>query len=267
MTRALLRRTFAANGSRLIAIALGLLAMSILMPVIFNAFGRELGEFVETVPLLRQLSEFGGTDFFTLTGAIATGFVHPFVLLLMGIMAVGFPALAIAGERASGTLEVTLARPISRRALVATLFGAGLLFLGVLLAVYLIATVVTVNVIGLGDELDLGRAVELWLGALLFYTTFMALTFWISSESDRAGPAVGIPAVIILVNYLVFVVGTIWPDAAFLEDWSLFALLRAQDILQDGLVVSESLVMLGLTVVLMGLTLVRFPGRDLPAPS
>jgi len=47
-------------------------------------------------------------------------------LLLVGIVAVAFPALAIAGERDRGTLEVTLSRPISRHGLYVTLFLAGM---------------------------------------------------------------------------------------------------------------------------------------------
>ena len=267
MNAALLRRTLAANVPKMAAISVGLLAMAILMPIIFNAFGRELGEFVETVPILQQFSEIGGADFFTLSVAIATGFVHPFTLLLMVIMAVGFPAIAIAGERATGTLEVTLARPISRRGLLSTLFLAGLLFLGGLVALYVLATIATVNVIGLGEELNVANTLQLWLGGLLLFIAFMSLTFWISSMSDRAAPAIGIPAIFILLNYLAFLIGSIWPDAGFLEDWSMFNLLKAQDILVGGLAVSDAIVMLVFTLAFVALTLVMFPRRDLPAPS
>ena len=34
---------------------------------------------------------------------------------MLGIIAIGYPATAIAGERQRGTLEVLLARPVSRR--------------------------------------------------------------------------------------------------------------------------------------------------------
>ncbi len=45
-------------------------------------------------PLFEQFSQFGGGDLFSLDGAIALGFIHPFTLLLVGIMAIGFPAIA-----------------------------------------------------------------------------------------------------------------------------------------------------------------------------
>jgi ABC-2 type transport system permease protein len=265
--RALFRRTLATNAPRLLAIMAGLLAKAVIMPVIFNAYGREQGDLVETEPLLKQFSEFGGADFFTLAGAVATGFVHPFTLLLMGIMAVGYPALGIAGERGKGTLEVTLARPISRRGLFGTLFGAGVLFLGALVAVYLVATVITVTAVGLVHELDLGLVLQLWVGGVLLFAAFMSLTFWISVLSDRSGPAIGIPAVFILINYFAFIVGSIWPDARLLEEYSMFNLLKAQDILESGLALSDALVMVGFSAIFVAAALYAFPRRDLPAPS
>ena len=43
------------------------------------------------------------------------GFQHPLAIGLVGIFAVGSTASAVAGEREGGTLEVLLARPLSRR--------------------------------------------------------------------------------------------------------------------------------------------------------
>ncbi len=63
------------------------------------------------------------------------------------MFAVGFPVAAIAGERQRGTLEVLLARPISRRALYVTMFVAGALFVGLLLALELTANVVSASVL------------------------------------------------------------------------------------------------------------------------
>ena len=62
----------------------------------------------------------------------------------------------------------------------------------------------------------------------------MALAFAVSVESDRADPAIGIPAVFVLLNYLAFAIGSIWPDMRWLEDYSMFNLLKAQDVLSGG---------------------------------
>ena len=153
----LFRHTLAANAIKLVVIGAGMVLMGVIMPVMYAAFGEEVGQFVESVPLLSQFSNFGGGDLFPWHGTVAMGFSHPFTLLLLGIMAVAFPALAIAGERETGTLEVTLSRPISRHGLYLTLFVAGVLFVALLVGVLVLTTVVTMIVVGKGDEIPLAN--------------------------------------------------------------------------------------------------------------
>lgn len=268
MSLPLLRQTFAANALRLLVIAGGLALMGVIMPVMYAAFGQEMGEFIESVPFFSQIaSSFGGGDLVSLNGSMALGFQHPFTLLLLGIMAIAFPALAIAGERDKGTLEVTLSRPISRRGLLLTLYVAGAIFVAFLIGVLVLMTGITGVVVGFGEEIDFGRLAQLWLAGTLLFTAFMALAFAVSVESDRPGPAIGLPAVFVLVNYLAFAIGGIWPDVGALEDWSVFNLLKAQQVLSQGIAGGDVAAMLLLLVAFTALAFHRFPRRDLPAPS
>ena len=267
MNAALFRQAWAANAVRLVVIAAGLALMGIIMPVMYAAFGQEVGEFVELVPLLAQFSNFGGGDLFSLTGTVAMGFSHPFTLLLVGIMAIAFPALAIAGERDKGTLEVTLSRPISRHGLYLTLFVAGVLFIALLTAVLVVSTGVTMALVGFAGEVPLDYLAQLWLADTLLYVAIMALAFAVSVGSDRAGPAIGIPAVFVLLNYLAFAIGSIWPDMRWLHDYSMFNLLKARDVLNGGVAPSDLVVMALFAALFIGLAWYRFPRRDLPAPA
>ena len=61
-----------------------------------------------------------GADPFSLDGAVALGWVHPIGIGMFVLFPVGLGAVAIAGERQRGTLEVLLSRPLSRRTLFAT---------------------------------------------------------------------------------------------------------------------------------------------------
>jgi len=264
----LLRYTFASNWLRLLAIAAGMVLMGVIMPVMYAAFGVEMTEFIESIPFFSQIaSGFGGGDMFSLNGSLAMAFTHPFTLLLVGIMAIVFPALAISGERDKGTLEVTLSRPISRRGLLATLFFAGVVFVFIPLGVLALTTGVTGYLVGFGNEIEYAHLAQLWIAAGLLFTGFMALAFAVAVESDRAGPAIGIPAVFILLNYLAWAIGGIWPDVGFLEDWSVFSLLETQSVLADGAAASDVIVMLAFIVLFAGIAFYRFPKRDLPAPS
>jgi len=176
-------------------------------------------------------------------------------------------ARAIAGERDKGTLEVTLSRPISRNGLLLTLYLAGLIFIGILVAVLMVSSIITTYAVGLGHELQLANTVQLWLVAWLLFAAFMSLTFAVSVGSDRAAPAFGIPATIILLSYLVWAIASIWPDVRWLGEYTVFHLVKAQETLDDGPATADVLILLGLSVVFMGIALYRFPRRDLPAPS
>jgi hypothetical protein len=108
---------------------------------------------------------------------------------------------------------------------------------------------------------------QLWLVATLLFVAFMAVAFAVSVESDRAGPAIGIPAIFILLNYLAFTIGGIWPDVGFLEDWSMFDLLKAQRVLDTGIAPTDLALLLAFIALFAGIAFYRFPRRDLPAPS
>jgi len=187
--------------------------------------------------------------------------------LLVGIMAIGFPALAISGERDKGTLEVTLSRPISRRGLLSTLLLAGVVFVFAPLAVLALTTGITSYLVGFGQEVQYAHLVQLWFAAGLLFTAFAALAFAVAVESDRAGPAIGIPAVFILLNYLAWAIGSVWPDVGFLEDWSMFSLLESQQVLAEGAAAGDIIVMLAFIAFFVGVAWYRFPRRDLPAPA
>ena len=98
-----------ARGCCIVAIAL--VAVGSLLPIIYDAFGEQFEELMDSGAHPEQFTQFGGGDIFSLTGSVALGFIHPFAVGLNLVFAVGFAAAAIAGERQRGTLEVLLARP------------------------------------------------------------------------------------------------------------------------------------------------------------
>ncbi len=260
-------RTVAANRVRLVMCALGLAVWGLVLPMMYATFGRDMARLMGSSPMLEQFSRFGGGDLLSLNGAIALGFIHPFTLLLVGIMAIGFPAIAIAGERQRGTLEVILARPISRHRLYLTLLVAGLLFVGVLLAVELGANALSAMAMGVGAELAMDRMPVLWLSGWLLFSAYLAIAFAASVSFDRLPPALGVPLVFLLLNYLADVIGSLWPDASWLRDWSMFSLVKAQPVLSGSTSMSDLAILAGVAVAAIGYAWVVFPRRDLAAPS
>ena len=267
MNATLLGRIVVANRIRVLACALGLTAWGAVIPLIYATFGQTMADFLQSNPLLRQFSQFGGGDLFSLAGTIALGLIHPFSILLLGIIAIGYPATAIAGERQRGTLEVLLARPVSRRTVYLTSWAAGAGFLALLLALELGANVVSALVTGVGADLALANVVLLWLNAWLLFVAFLSIAFAASVSFDRMPPALGVPLAIVLVFYVADALGSIWPDIAWVREWSVFHLVKAQQVLSDGAVSSDLLVLVAIVVGTVGYALVRFPRRDLAAPS
>jgi ABC-type transport system involved in multi-copper enzyme maturation permease subunit len=263
---ALFRRTVAANRIRLLACAIGLLVWGGVMPVIYAQFGRQFGSFIEQNPFLSQFTRFGGGDLFSLPGSMALGYIHPIMLLLVGIIAIGLPILAVAGERQRGTLEVLLARPLSRHTLYVVVYLAGALFLGALLALNLLASVVSANIMGVAGELDTRNLPSLWLNGWLLYLAFMSIAFAASVSFDRLTPALGLTLVVLVVMYLVNVISSLWPDVAWLDPYTLFHYLKARDVLTGTVRVADLALLAIVSAIAVGYAWIVFPRRDLAAP-
>jgi ABC-2 type transport system permease protein len=256
-----------ANVLRVAIVVIGLVVWGSLLPIIYDAFGQQFRSIIDSGIIPPQFVQFGGGDIFSLTGSVALGFIHPFAVALNMVFAVGFAGAAIAGERQRGTLEVLLARPISRRRLYATAALATALFVGVTVGAQTLGTLAGAALTGRVEELGAGNLPLLWLNAALLYGAFAAVALAASVSFDRLTPALGVALAFVLVSYFFEAVGSLWPDAAFLQDYSLFHYLDAQRAL-TGLPEARDFAILGAVVVIgVVYALVVFPRRDLAAPA
>jgi ABC-2 type transport system permease protein len=263
----LLRRTWRALAFRTLIIALGLAIWGALMPVIYSQFGAQFKSLFDSGAFPKQLADFGGGDIFSLPGSIALGFVHPISVALVSVFAVGFASSAVAGERQRGTLEVLLARPISRRQLYATLLVAALSFIAVVIAAQVVGSYVSAAAFGVAHEVAPSNLVLLWFNGLLLYGAFASIGLAASVSFDRLGPALGITLGVVVISYFLQILGSLWPDAEPLQPYSLFHYLEARDIL-TGAAHPVDLVVLGAVIVAgIAWSLYEFPRRDLAAPS
>jgi ABC-2 type transport system permease protein len=267
MNRALFLRTVAANRLRLAIISLAMLLWGSLMPLVYSQFGAQFRQLTESGVFPKQLTNFGGGDIFSLPGSIAVGFIHPIAIVLSCVFAVGFTTAAVAGERQRGTLEVLLARPLSRRTVYVTLLVATVLFVGVVMAAFLIGTVISVTANGVSGELVLSRVPLLWLNGVLLFAAIGAIGLAASVSFDRLSPAIGLTLGIVVVSYFLEILGSLWPDAKGLQPYSLFHYLQPKAIL-SGDVSLLSFAVLGIVTALSIIAaLAIFPRRDLAAPS
>ena len=267
MNRALLAHTWRANRVRLAFVSAALFLWGILLTIIFDAFGTQFQDLFDSGAIPSQFAQFGGGDIFSLTGAVALGFVHPIAVGLNLVFAVGYAASSVAGERQRGTLEVLLSRPVSRRVVYLTLAIAGAGFVAVTIGALSLGSLVGATVTGRTPELGVGNLPLLWLNGALLYWALGSIGLLASISYDRLSPAVSVSLSVVLVSYFLDVLGSLWPDAKGLQPLSVFHYVDAKAVLA-GLPDRGDFIVLGaVTAIAVGLSLTIFPRRDLAAPS
>lgn len=267
MNLALLAHTWRANRLRLFVITVALAFWGSLMPIIFDAFGEEFQDVLDSGIFPSQFTQFGGGDIFSLTGSVALGFVHPIAVGLNLVFATGFTTTAIAGERQRGTLEVLLSRPISRRVVYGTLALAGAAFIGIAVAGMTFGSWLGTAITGRTPELGVGNLPLLWLNVALLYWALGAIGLLASVSFDRLSPAISLTLAFVLVSYFLDVLGSLWPDAKGLQPYSLFHYLDPKTVLAGFADRGDFLLLAGVTIASTIAALTIFPRRDLAAPS
>lgn len=267
MNASLFGHLWRSQRTKLLIVCLAMAAWNAFLPVIYNAFGAQMQSLVDAGIIPKQLADFGGADVFSLSGSIALGYLHPISIILISIFAIGFTTAAVAGERQRGTLEVLLARPISRHAVYLTILAAAVAFVGLILVAASIGTLVGATIGGVVDELAIDRLPMVWLNGMLMWGAIAAIGLAASVSFDRLTPAIGITLAIVIGSYFLYVLGSLWPDAKGLEPYSLFSYLDARDILSGTTDLAAFAVPAAVGVVAIAVALVVFPRRDLAAPS
>ncbi|HET7703152.1 MAG TPA: ABC transporter permease subunit [Candidatus Limnocylindrales bacterium] len=267
MSAALFGHLWRSQRTKLLVVAVAMAAWNAFLPVIYNAFGSQMQALVDSGIIPRQLADFGGADVFSLNGSIALGYLHPISIILISIFAIGFTTAAVAGERQRGTLEVLLARPLSRRTVYATILVAALVSVGLILVAAAVGTVIGSAIGGVLGDLALDRLPIVWLNGMLMWGAVSAIGLAASVSFDRFTPAIGITLAIVIVSYFLYVLGSLWPDAKGLEPYSLFSYLDARDILTGSIDPVAFAVPGAVAAVAIAVALVVFPRRDLAAPS
>jgi ABC-2 type transport system permease protein len=267
MNGALFAHTWRAYRGRLLVVTVALVVWGSILPIIFDAFGSQFQQMMDSGLIPPQFAQFGGGDIFSLTGSVALGLLHPIAVGLNIVFAVGFCSAAIAGERQRGTLEILLARPLSRRTTYTTLALSAALFIAVTTAGFLAGAILGSAATGRLDELGLSNVPLLWLNAWLLFGAFGAIALALSVSFDRLSPALGISLAVVLVSYFLDVLGSLWPDARGLQPYSLAHYLDPKAILNGEADPTDLVVLTVVLLLAVTAALVIFPRRDLAAPS
>lgn len=267
MNLRLLVQTLRWNRGRLLAVGLAAFGWGVLIPTIYVGFSDALKQLADSGAIPKELLSFGSGNFFTVPGAMTLGLEHPLAIAFVGIFAVGASAGAVAGEREGGTLEVLLARPISRRELYTTLMAAAVILVGLVVAALLVGQIVGLAIQGLTGEVSLGWMPLVFLNGLLLWSAFAAFGMAASVSFDRLSPALGLTMAFVLINYFLEILGSLWRDVQWSQQYSLFHHFNPGKILVGEADPLDFALLAAAILIPVAYALIVFPRRDLAAPS
>ena len=267
MSARLFRQTLRWQRVRLLIVVVVGIAWGVLIPVIYNEFSGVIRDLANSGAFPQEMMNIGSGSLFTLPGSITLGLQHPLALAMIGIFAVGASATAVAGERARGTLEVLLARPISRTALYTSILIALLLLVLLVLSAILGGMIGSATALGIVDELDLGQLPLVLLNGFGLWAAFTTFGLAMSVSFDRPGPAIGLTLAWLLLHYFLEILGSLWADAAWSQEYSLLHHFDPGAILSGDLDPIDLVIVYAAAIIPVVYALLVFPKRDLAAPA
>jgi ABC-type transport system involved in multi-copper enzyme maturation permease subunit len=263
----LFRQTLRWQRVRLAAVVVAAFAWGVLLPIIYSEFSDAIRDLANSGAIPEELMNFGSGSLFTLPGTVTLGFQHPLAIAFLGIFAVGAGATAVAGERARGTLEVLLARPIRRNVLYGSILVALLVAVAIVLAAILGGQMAGSAAVGIFDELGAEGMPLVFINGFGLWASFTTFSLAASVTFDRPGPAIGISLAWLLLHYFLEILGSLWTDAQALQEWSLLHHFNPTEILTGDPQPLDFAIVWVAAVIPIVYALYVFPQRDLAAPA
>jgi ABC-2 type transport system permease protein len=213
---------------------------------LMSAFG-----FDGTAAFFSRLENFMSTEYFS--------FLWPILAI---IMLVGFANAMVAGEVEKGTIEVTLAQPISRLQVFMARYTAGLVYFGV----FSIVSIFSIPVLAILNNIDYAFPnyfTTLWVGFLFGAAIFSIACFFSAIFSEKGKAAFATTGVVLLM-YVANVVSTLKESWQNIRYFSFFYYFNAATVLGKNEIVQYTVPVLLTTAILFAVAAaIWFNRRDL----
>jgi len=265
MTSAVFIETFKQTWKQMVYWGIGLASMGLLVVVLLPVFDiQQMVELLEALPpmLLGMIGV--GSDvetFATPEGFVAIGFFGK-MALIFAVYPVVMGMRITANDEDNGILDIVLSLPIQRASMIIEKFTAyALSIVGVVAMIYI---GMTLGVMLTGIELDmstLSTVIIMLIPVLIFV---MAFTMFIATLVQRRQLALSIVTAFVIASYMMQTVGAMaqGTPAESIGMVSFFTYYNAGNILKDGLVIVHIVGLVGLSAILLALSLYRFERRD-----
>jgi len=196
------------------------------------------------------MAAFGGAglDFATLGGFLGVEYLSLIWVFIVAAAVITFAAGALGGAVEDGTLEATLAQPVSRNQVAISRYAA----MGVYAAVLNLVTVLTLYLPGFLHDVDVPLDAMVLLFALGWVLTMAigGFAYMLSALSSGSGRTIGISIGVLVAMWLADVLGNISDKAEWLKGLSLFHYWKPAAAIDDLSVPSESWLVFAVPAVL-----------------
>jgi ABC-2 type transport system permease protein len=264
MTLLIAERALRDRRRGLVGWVLGIGAYVGLMTAMYSAVqGSEIQRAIRSYP--KELKAFfGGSGAFDLSTGAGYLNIELFSLVvpaLLVIVAIGYGARTIAGEQETGTLELLLANPVTRRRVLLEKVVGLIATLGVLAAVIAVVVVIAGAVEDLG--VTIGHVVAACFGALLVALFCGLVAMLVGAATGRRSVAIGVATIVFAASYLIVGLAGL---VSWLEPLRIISPLyhaNGTEPLVHGLPLGNDLTLVGLCVATLWATVMVFERRDL----
>lgn len=185
---------------------------------------------------------------------VAIGYQHPLVLTLLMINAATTPTGLLTAQVEKGTMEILLARPITR----SRVYGlTALLSLGGqagLVLVLFLGTATWTRVFDYGEQVPLGGFIKVSANLIFLACAVCSLSILAAVWFNERNRAIGLIVGYLVVSYLLDFAAAMLPRLDAFHPYSLFNYCRPLDVLRAGQVPLTHFTVLG-SITLISLTL------------
>lgn len=202
---------------------------------------------------------------FSVNGAVAFGYNHPLVIVLLAIVAILLPARHIAGEIEAGTLELLFAMPVRRVRIGLSLWLTSGLALLILVVGCWTGTACGLLLFPEARGVPPMNVAKVGLSLWLLMFTISSYTMLISSYCAEGGKATLRAAGLSLVFYWINLAVVMWPALGFLRPFTVFHYHQPQQLMMNQPLLGWNLVVLCVLALATGAVAIRQTHRrDVP---
>ena len=253
----------------LAALVVAVAGFTFVQPLVIASFGgaSALDAIMSRVPPAFQAFARTRPEFLAMTGLpgyLSLGFTHPIYIVMAGAAVIGFAARALAGEMASGAIQLPLSRGISRpEVYLSSVVGA----------VVVVALVAVAGPLGMLAGLLYAQPgdfpfAHLWPMTLACFALLWAIagiSLFFSAAASSTGRVVGWALGLLLLSYFVDYFAGVWEPLRAILLLSLFEYFAPTATLVNGVADTRSVAILLLTgAAAFAAGLLLFSRRDLP---